>query len=411
MQKALFFIGLLLFLASCNKDDSQNDASEPQPKTFNIADVHVLMGTVGSSSEKYAYAINSNNELAPFEILDANHDVISNEDLKFTISSAHCFDKNYLALSGAFWGSEESYYKDKIVDISTGEFYAFEFNNSFNNSYTKPEFINNSIYYFRPVLGICRLNLSNLPSLQEEVYISNVDQHIAFSVDNVGNVLFYERNDSWWFKTTDGNIVELMNQSSDEILYNSWKDKEGVIHIFTRDKYSSVVSIYKLNSENGVLIKDLIYSADFSAIQDGMPIFNLLMNYSINFNCGNKACFFNNHDYIFLFDHSVNDFLRINLPDLQGYPKLINTEDFIYVVGDSQVYKINPNTGSSIVLIEEGKYQIEKIAADKNNNLYFNALRLSDNKYIIGKVDDSGVFQMIDDQLNKEMEFLMVIDK
>lgn len=410
MQKILFFIGLLLFLGSCKKDEPDNN-SKSKPETFNIVDAKVIFGIVDADNNKKSYKYDLSGNIVPLKVYDENNNSIEESiDFSCTISEVFNLDEDYLILSGRFWGDEDLF-ADQLVDKNTGKFYSYNFNTSSMNGIYRLHLAGNYLYYNNLSYGICRVDISNPNHLNEEVYLPYFDFYSKYDVDKNGNVLICNTHNSvGLFKTENGNIIEFNNHSSHELLRNEWLDNERNINILTVDLYTASHNIYILNNENGSLNKELEISLSSYGDDIDYTFLNSISGGStISFK--NKVCFFSNYDLFYVYDYESKAFTEIALKGACDFSKTIASDDFLYLTDGSSIYKINPNTGVTSSLIEEHQYQIIHMDVDKNNNLYINALRNSDNQYIFAKINETNSFSVIDDQLNKEMSFLYTLDK
>ncbi len=74
------------------------------------------------------------------------------------------------------------------------------------------------------------------------------------------------------------------------------------------------------------------------------------------------------------------------------------------VFGNSELYKINPVNDSYIKILDG--HDVYKITVSANDEVIFNALKMSNGNIVIGKIDSSGSVTILDETINSQVEVL-----
>lgn len=86
------------------------------------------------------------------------------------------------------------------------------------------------------------------------------------------------------------------------------------------------------------------------------------------------------------------------------------SDNYYYLSGTSTeskavLVKIDPDTDDFTYIIN-GEYDIYKMTVSANDEILFNALRLADGKIVLGRIDDQGQINILDESLEEEIKIL-----
>jgi len=115
--------------------------------------------------------------------------------------------------------------------------------------------------------------------------------------------------------------------------------------------------------------------------------------------------------YILEIENATSTPRSIPSPPMRDFKIAVSSNNNIYLSGTNDaaqpvLFKIDVNTGTATSLFAAGAYDIFAMTVSPNDELTFNALRMSDGRKIIGKITSSGQVQVLDESLDSEVVVL-----
>jgi hypothetical protein len=261
--------------------------------------------------------------------------------------------------------------------------------------------------YFVASNRVKKIDISDPERVTAENYTVDLDSVYEFAVDSAGNVI-YSRTGDYGLPLEPCRI-----RKSNGGLYNTGSEYKG---FFTGLDGNLYCNYWLVN--DGTATVDAIYKIVIDE------------SYAVSFSqYGNIGSQITDWGHLLLFDDRI---LNVNCQDqiiyevftLVGYPRastsalfLLNgilvkqSPTYFYVAKSSgAIIKINPDDYSYTTLISDGNYEIYNLDATADDTIYFNALRLSDGKKVLGSISPTGTIEIIDDTLTEEIIILQKVN-
>ncbi len=250
---------------------------------------------------------------------------------------------------------------------------------------------NNHIYfsaYSNLVVKIYKVNINN-PSNMRGIICSPTNENIEnYAVDSRGNILFCSTNGIKYnrikkangsIENVNANIAGICVGSDDNFYYEDYK--------------GATIDIIQLKIDN-------LYNSTYTNL--GSYSTSALSSYSNNGTVlGTPYKFLNGTKTVFA---NINVFEELDpattvttyTTPISGIIDISNSTNFIYLSGNSalnqgELLKISKSNYSSYSnIVSPTNYSVYKLASSSNDVVVFSALRLSDGKNVIVRIDNTG---------------------
>ena len=264
-------------------------------------------------------------------------------------------------------------------------------------------FISKSDIFGDAFVQVCKLDVTDPEAITSTTLTPTTETVDMFVVDSKGNVAY------WGGETlTEARVNRLKKTNGG--LYNlsvsslAWRGMDGNIHYWVSD-YSDPAAHSKIDylsvSESGEVTVSEYWSQE-NALWSPSQDFKLeLANRIIMVGGGGVACEVSNPS------NTPREITGLGMSTIKI---AVASDDYYYLVGSDEssnpvVMKVNPVDDSTTTL-QSGEYDIYKLSVSTANEILFNALRMSDGKKVIGKIDAAGTTTIIDETLDQEVTVL-----
>ncbi|MFC1671032.1 hypothetical protein ACFL20_11630, partial [Spirochaetota bacterium] len=267
-----------------------------------------------------------------------------------------------------------------------------------------------NIYYLRFPLEyqqgleseVVKLNVQDPENIKAQTYSPPTDNVKGFIIDDAGNMLYngylaYNYDNIRRLKMTNNSIY-----NSEELTSGGWKGLDGNIY-YAKDGY----------------IKKMTIDSNFNVtISNYGGYFNYLGGTKVEVQ--GRILLISYDARIFEVDNPTQT-PRIVTPDETIDIKYIQaigaSDNYYYIYGENssnqkKYYRINPldDNATEIILPNLDQFDIFKEVISSDGSIVFHALRFSDSKKVIGKIDTVGNLSIIDESSNPEIITLIRIN-
>lgn len=255
--------------------------------------------------------------------------------------------------------------------------------------------------YYRNGDRIYKLYVSNPYKITSSPITPNTETAWNFTVSAKGDI-FYQTSSAYRVAKSNGGLYNIPYGG---ITLNSWTGLDGKIKYATNDRFLFTVNI-DANGNTSIEKKDL-------NIQLGG------LYYPVSIVRFNDRIILLNHDPKSIGMHPFQEVEnKLNTPrkiifsyGINTIKRVINSENFYYISGLNSaqqpfLIKVNPTNDSVKELYNAGDYDIYEMNVSNNDELIFNALRMSDGIKVIGKISSTGTLNIIDTKLDAEITTL-----
>ena len=268
--------------------------------------------------------------------------------------------------------------------------------------YVNADFIvqdaNKNLYFINEMKGrVYKLDVSNPNSITSSPVTPDTESAWDFTVSAKGDV-FYSTNNVFRVAKSKGGLYNIPYNG---ITLNSWTGLDGKIRYAIGSNTLYTVNIEE-NGNASIDEKTLNFQLGPLYHPVHMLRFNnrvILLMESLSYPIQEV-------------ENELNAPRPIGLSyNISTIKKATNSEKYYYLSGlnSSQqpfLIKVNPANDAVTELLNIGDYDIYAMTVSKDDELIFNALRMSDGVKIIGKISSTGNLQIIDTQINSEVTVL-----
>jgi len=283
----------------------------------------------------------------------------------------------------------------------------------FRNSEIIVQDASKNLYFYAS--RVFKLDVSNPNSLTSEPVTPDTEIPYNFTVSANGDVFYSPMPigvGHWSSPRVRKSNGGLFNVPGENHLYNSWTGLDGKIRFLGQQKTNNETYIteYPLITVN---IDSSGDSVDEEILEDISVLYFQFYTHILRFNSrivllGNLHP---NGVNILEIENASKTPRNIPAPAMSSFRIAISSNNFIYLSGNNAsqqpvLFKINVATSEAKSLFTAGAYDIFAMTVSANDELTFNALRMSDGKKIIGTISSSEELKIIDEQLNSEVVVL-----
>lgn len=242
-----------------------------------------------------------------------------------------------------------------------------------------------------------------------EDYIPAADSAYTFSADNSGNIFYYGRSIG---SDSEVDRIKKLNGGLDNFSPHDWaywKAANGSMYYLDYNDITSDTQIKKITVDSGFNVIETNYGASSNTGDLWFtPEFSYLLNVS-----DSTLVIVSQTGSLKVIDvyNDTDTPVKIDLSGvLNSITVAASSDDYYYIAGNNTankgvLKKCNVNHVCSN-LLTAGQYDIYAMVVSSNNDVTFNALRMSDGAKIIATVDDSGTITVLDETLNTQVTML-----
>jgi len=247
--------------------------------------------------------------------------------------------------------------------------------------------------YLKNILDqrIYKLDVSNPNSITSTPLTPDTDWASFWAVSAQGDIFYYNRDNLWRVRKSNGGYYNIYNNDG-----FSWTGFDGKIKFF---KGSNLCTV-NIDENGDVSIEEKTLNF-LSAYAVGPYI----LRFNNRIIVGDGVCFCE-------VENESNTPRTINWSyNIQNFYKVVNTENYYYIFGRNSlqgtfIIKIDPTNDALTELLTGENYDIYAMTVNNNDEVIFNALRMSDGVKVLGKISSTGNIQIIDEQMNYETTVL-----
>ena len=251
--------------------------------------------------------------------------------------------------------------------------------------------------YFKGGDRVYKLDISNPNSITSSPITPDTEAAWNFTVSAKGDV-FYQTSSAYRVAKSNGGLYNIPYSG---ITLNSWTGLDGKIKYITGNRAVYTVNI---DASGNVLIDEKARNFQLGPFYNPVNILRF----------SNRIILMESDVYypIQEVDNESNSPRSINLSySINTIKKAINSENYYYLSGLNKsqqpfLIKVNPVNDAVTELLKAGDYDIYAMIVNNNDELIFNALRMSDGVKVIGKISSTGTLQIIDTKLDTEVTTL-----
>lgn len=400
MQKLLIILILIGFTFSCKKDKAYIPTEQLIGIKFDINDAEALVIANKSENFRNLYKFTNSDSLVKVNLLTTDNKIITDDKHDFEVKGIYPLNENFILLRGSFniLSDDPSKRFDAnrlLVDVRTGVFYECDVYGTKFLQKNNP--INNSIFYTKEGNSIVKIDISDPTAVVKELYISELDNNSFFEFDLMDNMIYgtihgLGKLSDIKVKTAEGSILNLAEFNPNEENIKFWKSPEGHFRIMSKDNETNKVYINKFSYAIGTFIKITLLELDNSNYN--YSTLKYASNSSIS--CGGKTIFLSeNYNDNFVYNESVNTFESIVLPEVIDRRIFIESNDYIYTLDGSSLYKIDPFLETYSHIYPFGTFELHHMEQYDNENILISAFRNADGKHIFAKIDENNNIKIL----------------
>jgi len=420
--KFLIYLGLALFILSCEEDDSSVNPKMDIP-VLDIIDAESLV-ILESSSEKSLdengtgnfYKITTDGSFEEVKFINADGSGLDDGATETYIDVASIFNVNqeFLILSGMFtvWDTTGNVqmYDNLLVRKSDGAIFDFLSFNNDDDIDLANKFIDMWMYQPRPGESwfpsdkndnfylmanygmVFKVDAANPASLNISEYLPEGQGCVNFGIDSDGNCIYRYGDDGFSSKyrvrKKEGGLyeVEVDGETNGEFWIG---DNDNKFYFISKDEFY-YPSINKLAFVNGEAQLEKVWS-------DQTEEFLFVSDLEIDY--GRSYVVRKNNGIVFIdldgyqsweFSETDNSVRKINLPNFDVVREIKNSPNYLYIAASMDLYKISLDTYNYTSLLPSGEYDIYTIDVTDDDLLQVSALRFSDAKKVLIEIDNAG---------------------
>jgi hypothetical protein len=414
-MKNILYFGLGLFLlifTNCKKEIVVPEKVIYEPR-FDITDAKMIFTVDDYSLECNIYKLTDNNEIKNLILINTDGTQVYETPITTTWNGvSSCLNgSNFILMFHNIgeWDSAGLYTTFQgisIVDKLTGKEIHLEGGsipdigaNLFLNDYQIKNSSNN--FYFNSYGTTYRISSSFYLS-----QFSPTGKAITKYEINQDDYMLFLSDGQFFLENSFGSLISI----SDFIGYpiNAiWKGSDGYFYLFVYNTDTSKKTILRLLIDGyNVTYETLIQDADPTFYVDNISYFSIEFSGAVMFIPKDKG--YSGTSWIYYESSKVLEDISSNLPEYEEIIDVDESTGYFYVATTDNIYKFDLDLQYT-ALFESSKYEIYAMCVNQNNEVLFNALRYSDGKAVIGSFDDQGNLTIIDNQLNKRVQYFEFI--
>jgi hypothetical protein len=99
---------------------------------------------------------------------------------------------------------------------------------------------------------------------------------------------------------------------------------------------------------------------------------------------------------------------QISIQEISTIQIVSQSDDYYYLFGmnglmQPLLLRVNPTNDSVSVLLQPDQYEVYKMTVSSDNEITFNAMRMSNGNIVIGRISASGQISIMDTTINTEV--------
>lgn len=328
--------------------------------------------------------------------------------------------KDYIMLQGAFvaWDTlgNTQQYAALLVKKGDGSIYDFNDADMADGPIFEDEAGN---FYYKDNNGMIRqIDVSNPDVLRKKEYLPSGQIAHAFGADKKGNVFYQYGEDLFRIRKRNGGISELNIEEElpggpigfpygNYKTQGMWIGANGRMYLETYDygvrgvrPHFHTVSV----DEQGIVAIDTLWTGTWTVSLGGSQVIAGSGTYLMERVKKTKSILFVKWNAAWEFFEETNTVVEVNLPRVEFFDDFFYSDTYLYYRSGLDIYKISLSDYSYVKLSLPGndQYEIYSMNIGDSETLQLSMLRFSDGKKIIAQISSSGVFSVVDQELDKE---------
>ena len=406
-----------LIISSCEKDDEEDNTDNNNKivkplAILDIANAKNLMIVPPNQKKSTNDSLDNVNKL--FKVTDDGYVMeveYYDEDTNLITTtkypqSIHSVDNNFIFITFIDSTNLPETYLVRIEDGAVFSYGATPDQNlppEAGGAFLNSKFIHTDNYNNIYLLStwIRKIDVSNPDNLTEEQITSDVEEVHCFIVDGNGNIIYSGNNIGFKLRFLNGGLHFLESATK-----KYWLGYDNNFYYYTN-------SLVKININNN--------TAEEIQLSDTLPL-DFAGQYIIKMENLNKIIIISQNQLGSIVIAEVyNNENKIKSQDmneagLQSVEGVIYSQNYYYIEGKNNstqpiLLKFDassfPHTFE--LLLEENMYDIYKMTVSSEDEVVFNALRMSDGKKVIGRISSGGTVEIIDEELDRKLIQLIQI--
>ena len=440
MRTSLFLIFLLLFVLSCRKEEFiKDDYPVITTGSFDISDVKAF---VLKSSDARLYKITDNSEIKRVKFVDKNMNPIF-DTVRTYVTDITFLTRDFIVFNGSFFSvKDESNYPAVLFYKGDSGFYEFpdkidksqSFYYSLSTYFQKDNTGNVYFFNLRFPKNITRLSLTDYTS-SDVLPLSH--DNLEFLITGIGDCMYRSNSsppEEGFFRVifAEGGmedftisipidpefIVEGM-ENLYKVNEGFWQGPDNEVYVLTSwvktiqgaggiSEDHDVLDIYRISFVNKTINYELISTIEQNDLVEFISADRLNQYKAFK---GDWVHFINkyNHDFIgvngWAFNCKTGEVKVFNLPYREAVKGFDFSNNNLYLGFENDIIKMSIDTYSSISLLfgHTEKFFISKFTVTNDDIIFFEAVRYSDAKKVLGKIDNMGDVSIIDESFGGEI--------
>lgn len=439
MKRITQIIILVLLISSCRKDAVLDVKSKyPVIGSGSFFDISEVKSFITKTSGLYLYKITDNSGLDEVKFIDIYGDPIF-DTIKTYVTNVYSLSHDFIVFEGSFVSlTGESKYNSVLFSRSDSVFHEFpdevdlglSWHFLLSSDFQKDN--NNGVFYYNRVFpkNVTSLSLSNLTS--KDILPQSFD-NIEFLTTGVGDCMYrtdfsqdiftvvFNEGGSGEFTIDvpipDKFVYEGM-ENTNKMNEGFWQGPDNEIYLLTgwmksppvigMEEIYDVMDIYKISFNN----KQIVY--ELKATVDDLDVVEFL---SINRDEQYKTF---RGDYVYIvnkssqgflgitgwaFNHNTGHIMELSLPFRRDIISFSHSNNYMFLGLDDDIIRISYEnfSYSSLLSGRPDSYFVSKLGASGEDDVYFEAIRSSDSRRVIGVIDKFGSLTYLDESLKGEV--------
>ena len=444
MKKITQILILLVFCLSCQKDPGTNSIDKyPVIGVGLMYDISGVKSFVTKTTGLNLFKITESDELVEEKFLDISGQAIF-DTTKSYVTDVYNLNHDFIVFEGSLisetdqvkhnavlYSRLESNFREFPDDIDLDLSWHFSLCNDFQKDNS------NGVFYYNRVFpkNISRLSFSKLTS--KDILPQSFD-NIEFLTTGSGDCMY--RTDptqdvfSVVFSGGGSSDFEISIPIPTKFLYDGmendnktnlgfWQGPDNEVYLLTGwmksapsggEELFEVLDIYRISFSSKQINYEQVVSTEDPELIEYISIDTDDQYKTFR---GDVVYFVNKSSKGFLgiigwaFNYKTGDLVELSLPYRRDIISFSHSDNYMFLGLDDDIIRISYENFSYTSLLSgrPDSYFISRLGASPQDDVYFEAIRSSDSKRVIGHIDAGGTFSYIDESLKGEVsEFIRV---